>query len=230
LSADPSEVGSAFDPGVVAAAYDAVADDYVLAFADDLDRLPVDRAILDATVSGLHTGQRVLDLGCGPGQVAGYLADRDLRVVGLDLAARMVVLASHRTVGTGFVCGDMRRLPFGDHAFAAVVAFYSVQHVRRAALRPLLAEIRRVLAPNGLVVIAAHLGEGEVYVGELLGHRFESFGGTFFGRRELRDALVAESFVEEVERERSPLPHEHPSERIYVIARRPDRHPQETGE
>ena len=205
---------------MVGAAYDAVADDYAVAFADDLDRLPVDRTILDATASRLDAGRAVLDLGCGPGQVGAYLADRDLDVVGLDLAPRMLGLAAHRSGRTGLVCGDMQLLPFGEHSFAAVVAFYCVQHVPRPALGPLLAEIRRVLTPNGLVVIAAHLGEGEAYVGELLGHTFEPFGGTFFGRREVRDALVAGSFVEEVSRLRSPLPHEHPSERIYVIARR----------
>jgi hypothetical protein len=74
--------------------------------------------------------------------------------------------------------------------------------------------------PRTGLVIAAHLGRGEVYVDELLGHTFEPFGGTFFSPQELREALAAESLVEEVVEERSPLPHEHPSERVYVIARR----------
>jgi ubiquinone/menaquinone biosynthesis C-methylase UbiE len=204
---------------VVGAAYDA-AEDYVVTFADDLDRLPVDRSILDATVARLGPGELVLDLGCGPGQVGQYLADRGLRVVGLDLAPRMLVLASRRAGRAGFVCGDMRLLPFRDHSLAAVVAFYSVQHVRRVDLGPLLGEIRRVLAPNGLVVVAAHLGEGEVYVDELLGHAFEPMGGTFFRHEELTEALVSGSFIEEVSDERSALPHEHPSRRVYLIARR----------
>jgi ubiquinone/menaquinone biosynthesis C-methylase UbiE len=205
---------------VVGAAYDTVADEYVVAFADDLTRLPVDRSVLDATVARLGGAGPVLDLGCGPGQVGQYLADRDLPVVGLDLAPRMLVVAAGRAGRAGFVCGDMQRLPCRDHSFAAVVAFYSVQHVRRAALQPLLREIHRVLAPNGLVVIAAHLGQGEVYVDELLGHTLAPFGGTFFSRQELGEALVAASFTEEASEERSPLPHEHPSERVYLTARR----------
>jgi SAM-dependent methyltransferase len=216
----PAAEHAAFEPAVVGAAYEAVADDYAVAFADDLDELPLDRAILDATVARLRTGDAVLDLGCGPGQVAQYLGDRGLRVVGLDLSPRMLALASHRAARAGFVGGDMQRLPFREGSFAAAVAFYSVQHLRRSALGALINEIGRVVVPNGLVVIAAHLGEGEVYVDELLGHEFEPYGGTFFSRQELRDALVAGSFVEEVTEERTPRPHEHPSPRIYLIARR----------
>jgi ubiquinone/menaquinone biosynthesis C-methylase UbiE len=205
---------------VVGAAYEAVAEEYAVAFGDDLEQLPLDRSILDATVARLQSGEAVLDLGCGPGQVARYLADRDLRVVGLDLSPRMLALASHRAPRAGFVGGDMRLLPFRDGSFAAVVAFYSIQHVRRDGLGPLVGEMARVVVPNGLVVIAAHLGRGEVYVDELLGHTFEPFGGTLFSRQELGEALAAESLVEEVAEERSPLPHEHPSQRVYVIARR----------
>jgi SAM-dependent methyltransferase len=205
---------------VVGAAYEAVADEYAVAFGDDLEQLPLDRSTLDATVARLRNDQVVLDLGCGPGQVAGYLADRDLRVVGLDLSPRMLALASHRAAPAAFVGGDMRVLPFRDGSFAAVVAFYSVQHVRRDGLGPLVGEMARVVAANGLLVIAAHLGRGEVYVDELLGHTFEPFGGTFFSPQELREALAAQSFVEEVVEQRSPLPHEYPSERVYVIARR----------
>jgi ubiquinone/menaquinone biosynthesis C-methylase UbiE len=204
---------------VVGAAYDAVADDYAVAFADDLDQLPLDRSVLEATVARLQRGDPVLDLGCGPGQVARYLSDQNLRVVGLDLSPRMLVLASRRAARARFVGGDMRLLPFRDHSFAAVVAFYSVQHLRRSGLGPLLGELGRVVVPNGLVVIAAHLGQGEVYVDELLGHRFEPFGGTFFSRQELGNAMAAASFVEEWAEERSPLAHEHPSQRIYVMAR-----------
>lgn len=202
------------------AAYDAVADDYAATFADDLDHLPLDRSILDATVARLGRGDPVLDLGCGPGQVARYLGDRGPRVVGLDLSPRMLELASGRAPRAGFVCGDMRRLPFGDRSLAAVVAFYSVQHLRRGELGPLLHEIRRIMVPNGLLVIAAHLGHGEVYLDELLGQACQPFGGTFFSRQELEEAMAAASFVDELSEERPPLPHEHPSRRIYLMARR----------
>ncbi|MHB1488334.1 MAG: class I SAM-dependent methyltransferase [Acidimicrobiales bacterium] len=118
-----------FDPKAVGAAYDAAADEYVAAYADDLDDLPLDRSILDQAAQMLIGAGPVLDLGCGPRQVARYLVDQGLDVVGLDLAPGMLQFASRHTPGAGFACGDMRALPFGDQAFCGVVAFYSVQHL-----------------------------------------------------------------------------------------------------
>ena len=70
----PHPPGGPFDPRLVGAAYDVAADDYVAAFGGDLDALPLDRSILDRAVGGIDGNGRVLDLGCGPGQVAEYLS------------------------------------------------------------------------------------------------------------------------------------------------------------
>jgi ubiquinone/menaquinone biosynthesis C-methylase UbiE len=68
-----------FDASVVRAAYDTGAEDYSEAFADDLLQLRLDRQVLDAAVTRIAEGEFVLDLGCGPGQVGRYLAERDTR-------------------------------------------------------------------------------------------------------------------------------------------------------
>jgi len=54
---------------------------------------------------------------------------------------------------------------------------------------------------------------------EFLGHQIEPVGGTFYGDEDLRDELLRQSFVAEQSRQRDPLPHEHQSKRIYLIAR-----------
>ena len=78
-----------------------------------------------------------------------------------------------------------------------------------------MAEIHRILKPSGTFVVATHLGEAEVYSNEFLGHDIETVGGTLYRDDELLSALDHQSFaVEEVHR-RSPLPHEHDTERIY---------------
>jgi ubiquinone/menaquinone biosynthesis C-methylase UbiE len=209
-----------FDAEAVRRAYDAVAEDYVLAFADDLADLPVDRSILDAALERIAGVGAVLDLGCGPGQVAGYMASRRVQVVGLDLSTRMLNLAAERTTTVAYTCGDMRSLPYRSGSFSAVVAFYSIQHIPRLTLQDALDEISRVLFPEGLLIVAAHLGVGETYTEEFLGHRTERIGGTFYGDEELHDALRRHSFSIHVSRQRNPLPHEYQSKRIYLLARK----------
>jgi SAM-dependent methyltransferase len=207
-----------FDARAVRAAHDLVAEDYVAAFADDLRDLPVDRSILDQATERPGVGP-VLDLGCGPGQVAEYLSLHGADVVGLDLAVQMLRLAAECTGRDRFTCGDMRMLPFRSQSFTAVVAFYSVHHLPRSVLRSVLREIHRVLVPDGTLVIATHLGSGEVYTNQFLGHEFETVGGTLYGEAELRDALAHQFFAIEQCRRRDPLPHEHQSQRAYLIAR-----------
>jgi ubiquinone/menaquinone biosynthesis C-methylase UbiE len=143
-------------------------------------------------------------------------------MVGLDLAAQMLRLAAERMGRDRFTCGDMRVLPFRSQSFSAVVAFYSVHHLPRSDLSCALREIHRVLVPDGTLVIATHLGDGEVYTNQFLGHEIETVGGTLYDEAELRDALVRQSFVVEQSRRRGPLPHEHQSQRIYLIVRRSD--------
>ena len=102
-----------FDAAVVRAAYDVTAEDYAEAFADDLLRLPIDREVLDSLGQQSDGDSGVLDLGCGPGQVGQYLAQTGLRVVGLDLALRMLLVARRRTGNRSLACGDTRCAPFG---------------------------------------------------------------------------------------------------------------------
>jgi len=212
-----------FDARAVRAAYDAVAEDYTAAFADDLDRLPVDRSVLDASLEGLDRGGLSLDLGCGPGQVARYLADRGRDVIGLDTSAHMVRIAATRTDRARFICGDIRSLPFRSRCCGAVVAFYTIQHLPRSDLESALDEMHRVLTVDGHLVVATHLGVGEVFIQEFLGHEIEPVGGTLYGDAELRDALERSSFSVEEAWHRDPLPHEHQSQRIYLLARRIER-------
>jgi SAM-dependent methyltransferase len=210
-----------FDAAAVRAAYDVTAEDYAEAFADDLLRLPVDREVLDSVAELLGGDSPVLDLGCGPGQVGQYLMERGLRVVGLDLALQMLLVARRRTGNRSLACGDMRSTPLGSESFSGVVAFYSIHHLPRSALGIALAEIRRILKPAGLFVVATHLGESEVYSSEFLGHQIETVGGTLYKNHELLDELQSHSFVVEDVRYRDPLPNEHESKRIYLTCRFP---------
>ncbi len=104
---------------------------------------------------GARPGDRALDVASGPGQVAlqlGEAVSPGGLVVGLDLAASMVRIASAHAAARSlrncvFVEGDAERLPFADGAFDVVTCLFGLMLVPRPALA--VAEIRRVLRPGG---------------------------------------------------------------------------------
>jgi ubiquinone/menaquinone biosynthesis C-methylase UbiE len=207
-----------FSPHAVRAAYDVAAEDYEAAFGDDLDHLPLDRAMLEAATDTVAGGGIALDLGCGTGVAGVRVAHCGVPTIGVDLSAGMLAVARARRQ-LPVAEADMRQLPFGAGAMALVVAFYSIQHVPRHELRDVLSEVARVLRPGGALLVAAHLGEGDVVTEEFLGHDIPPIGGALYSRSEITDEVVAAGFTLERAEERSHLAHEHPSQRIYLLAR-----------
>jgi SAM-dependent methyltransferase len=96
-------------------------------------------------------GGRILDLGCGTGRAARYLAGRGDRVVGLDSSEEMLRLA---VAGSTVVAGDAFALPFGPDSFDAVVALRLAFHY--PDLCALLDAVRAILAPGGRIVFDSY--------------------------------------------------------------------------
>ncbi|MDH3060935.1 methyltransferase domain-containing protein, partial [Gordonia alkanivorans] len=92
MRADP--VDRPADLDAVRESYDRVADDYVRLVVDtgigDPRCRPWLKAALDAFIDSVAGIGPVLDVGCGPGTVTAYLADRGLDVTGVDLSPRMI--------------------------------------------------------------------------------------------------------------------------------------------
>ena len=106
----------------------------------------------------LRAGQRVLDLGCGPGAITRGLAERVApggTVVGVDLDPAYVAAAQERwssIPGLTFEQADGAALPFDDDAFDVAFAHAVLQHVESP--EAVVAELRRVVRPGGVVGIA----------------------------------------------------------------------------
>jgi SAM-dependent methyltransferase len=129
-------------------------DDYLRVFGPEL---PEERtaAEVNGVVAqlGLAPGARLLDLCCGPGRHAVPLARLGYRVTGLDLSRRLLAEAAAAGQGlpVGLVAGDMRRLPFADASFDAVLnLFHAFGYLEDETQDELvLAEVARVLAAGG---------------------------------------------------------------------------------
>jgi SAM-dependent methyltransferase len=144
-----------------AQAYDAVAPVYANLFRDELDGLPLDRAVLAAFADYVRVGdgaadgsRRVVELGCGPGRIAAHLHRLDVEVSGVDVSPVMIGLARAEYPWLRFDVGSMDALSVADGALAGVVSWYSIIHATPAEVPGYLAEFARVLAPGGYLLLA----------------------------------------------------------------------------
>jgi SAM-dependent methyltransferase len=202
--------------------YDQVAEAYARQFRDELDHKPFDRKMLDWLVEKVGQLGSICDLGCGPGQVARYLRDRGADVCGIDLSPEMVRQAALLHSEINFTQGDLLRLDrVSAESFGGVAAFYSVIHIPRPAVVAALAEIRRVLRSNGVLLLTHHIGSEIVHRDEFLGKEV-SMDFIFFETEEMKNYLVRAGFILEEVIERDPYPEvEYQSRRAYIFARTP---------
>ena len=199
--------------------YDSAAKAYAEHLAGELAGKPLDRHLLNRFAEATRGRGLVADLGCGPGHVARYLHEQGVETVGLDLSPGMVEVAASLHPGLDFRVDDMTRLSLADGSLAGIVSFYSIVHFEAAELGGVFQQMRRVLVPGGLALVAFHIGEQVIHMDDLFGSpvsldfRFHDPGKV---AAELRAARLP--VIEHTERE----PYEgaeHPSRRCYLLAR-----------
>jgi SAM-dependent methyltransferase len=145
---------------------------------------------IDHLVGALHLrpGERVLDVGCGPGRHAHDLARRGLRVHGVDISETFVDLASaNAPAGATFERMDARALPF-DGEFDAVICLcqgaFGVM-TERGADEAVLGGIARALRPGGRLGLSAFNAYFAVKYHEQA--TFDAGTGVSHERTEIRD-------------------------------------------
>lgn len=93
-------------------------------------------------------GERILDLGCGDGQLTQKLAQAGAQVTGVDASAEMAAAA--RALGVVAEVGNAEALPYPDRSFDAAFSNAALHWVRNQDA--MLAEVHRVLKPGGRFV------------------------------------------------------------------------------
>jgi SAM-dependent methyltransferase len=200
--------------------YDTVARAYAERFTNELDDKPFDREALDSFARRLVGAGLVVDVGCGPGQIAAYLTERGAEVQGVDLSPKMIEVARQLHPGIEFWPADMRALPIADESLAGISAMYCIIHIPRDGVTAVLGELRRVLRPGGLLLMSFHVGSRVVHASEFLDESV-SIDFVFFERDEMEGYLINVGFAIEESRERDPIPDiEAQTQRAYLLARR----------
>jgi SAM-dependent methyltransferase len=201
--------------------YDTVADEYARRIYGELAYKPLDRELLLRFATQVKSLGLVCELGCGPGHVARFLHDHNLPVFGVDLSYGMLAHARALNPRIEFQQADMRSLALAHASLGGIVAFYSIIHIPRAQVTPVLTELRRVLRPGGLLLLAFHIGSGVLHLDEWWGQPVQ-IDFVFFQPDEMEDCLKSAGFEIENIRARLPYPDvEHPSHRCYILARNP---------
>src|SRR4030095_16175823 len=129
--------------------------------------------------------------------------------------------ACRLTPGVEFQQGDMMALDVPDQTWAGIAAFYSIIHIHRDDMTRALGELRRVLRPDGILLVAFHVGEETIHLDEWWDQPV-SVDFFFFDTDEMVGYLRTAGFEIEEFSGRGPYPDvEHQSRRAYIFARRP---------
>ena len=114
------------------------------------------RTLVHSTL-GAAPGERILDVGCGPGYYVAELLERvgpAGAVAGVDSSAQLLALAGRRNAGhanVDFHLADATALPVADASFDAALSVQVLEYVANVAAA--LAELRRALRPGGRLVV-----------------------------------------------------------------------------
>lgn len=96
----------------------------------------------------------VIDLGCGSGRTLLWNREWGAPVVGVDISP---FFSADARRGIDLLIGDLRKLPFADGTFTKAFSLDVLEHLSPEALRAMLAEASRVLAPGGALFVYSHV-------------------------------------------------------------------------
>ncbi|MEU3984138.1 class I SAM-dependent methyltransferase [Streptomyces sp. NPDC026672] len=162
------------DLDVVRESYDRVADNYahmvVTTGVGDIRHHPWLKASIDAFADTVGELGPVLDVGCGPGTVTAYLAERGLDVSGVDLSPRMIENARRLHPHCRFSVASATELDLAEASLGGVLGWWSLFNLPRDVLPQVLAHFAHALKPGGHFITGTHVGDEDVV-------RTEAYGG-----------------------------------------------------
>jgi SAM-dependent methyltransferase len=120
----------------------------------------------------------VVDLGCGSGRALLWNRDWGSATVGIDISP---FFSGEARRDVDLLIGDLRKLPFADGTFTKAYSLDVLEHLSPQALRDMLAEASRVLAPGGELFVYTHVRKNAPVAAGLrwinrLGHQLERWG------------------------------------------------------
>ncbi|GEN45390.1 class I SAM-dependent methyltransferase [Alkalibacillus haloalkaliphilus] len=101
----------------------------------------------------------LLEIGAGPGKDSLYFKEQGLNTISTDLSPEMIKLCKEKGLDAEVM--SFANLDYPDHNFDSIWALNCLLHVSRKEIKDVLAEIKRVLKPSGLLYIGVYGGRNQ---------------------------------------------------------------------
>jgi ubiquinone/menaquinone biosynthesis C-methylase UbiE len=137
--------------------YRAVAPQYIDLFGST-DRMHAEDLAFIARHLAVGKGT-VLDVGCGPGHLTGYMCALGVDCVGIDQVPKFINHARTAYPGARFELGSMHELTSTDGLVTGLLSWYSLIHLAPVDLDATLREFRRVVGKGCALVVGFFAGE-----------------------------------------------------------------------
>ena len=124
---------------------------------------------IDEFLSLISKNGKIFDAGCGPGIDSNYMDSKGFRVVGVDMSKEMIKLAKQNLPKITFKLSDLRKINFSENSFDGIFASFSLIHLSKVNILPLLKKFNKILKKEGIIYISLQSGESkEIYITEPL--------------------------------------------------------------
>ncbi|MDJ1480927.1 class I SAM-dependent methyltransferase [Cytophagaceae bacterium YF14B1] len=197
--------------------YDKIATNYAAKTQDEFAPNQFERVLIrEFALEVLHRG-KVIDVGCGSGQITDFLSKHKITdLVGIDMSSQMIHIAKEQYPLLQFEVADLQQLPYPDHSFGAVLAFYSMIHFDEEQLKIAFQEIKRTLSANGQFLLAFHTGNSIRHLDQYVDHAV-SIDFYFYEIGHIMELLMTIGFeIIDVMEQPNPSALENGSKRAYI--------------
>lgn len=145
-------------------------------------------------LSYLAPNAAILDVGCGPGRDAKYLAKCGFQVTGFDLSPHMIELARREVPDANFLVMDIEKMAFQEGQFDAIWSSASLLHIPKNKLPHVLQRLHHFLRTDGVLYLSVKKGMGEILEADQRYDGVEKFW-SYFQEEELIEYLKDAGFV-----------------------------------
>jgi len=163
----------------------------------------------------------ILDLGCGPGVNAKYMDSKNFQVIGIDLSKKMIGYARKAHSHIEFRVGDMTELHFSASSFDGILATFSLIHLTKEKVPPVLTKLYEILKPGGIMYISVQSGESSQ---GLFTHPLTPNDQIFlniFSKEEILNLLSEHGFEVVSQHEKLPQGRVFNFTKLFILAKKP---------